>query len=745
MDMLNQLQQSKYLGYGVLDWHLQKNVIHTSSQFLRMLGLDETRPMTVLEEWQSSIHPEDREFVVAAVETYLAQQSPALQIKHRIRCHDGSYRILQATGEGSWAADGTPTRLILLYETIDSRKYYHPHVTEKQRLEILKTILNSLPDFLIRMAADGTYLDYLSGGEVEVYCAVGRFVGESIYDVLPPQLAQQRMEYARRALETGEMQTYDYRFPINSRVFYEEARIVKICEDEVLIIVRDITERKRAELQLKKSLEREQAVIRIVERMRCTLDIDQVFATTVRELHQLLQCDRTVIYRFNEDWSGQFVAESVGAQWAALLTMPQDDLHILNAAKSAGCTVQSMSPSMEPFVDTYLQKTGGGRYRQGTAYLQIDDIGQAQFDPCYQNLLAKMQAQAYIIAPIFQKDTLWGLLGIYQNSGPRSWEEGEARVVVQLGTQLAIAIQQAELFSQLQLQMQQQEKTLQELKQTQLQLTQAEKMASLGQLVAGVAHELNNPISFIIGNISPINDYVQQLLHLIELYRSEHQQPSSALKVAIEACELDFLVTDLPNALASIEVGAERILDTVTALKQFSRVDQMGMKPVDLHEGIESTLKILQNRLKFSSQQAAIHVDKQFGEIPLVNCYPAQINQVLMNLLTNAIDAIEERHGRLVEAAAVEPGHITLITSLGSGHVSIQVVDNGIGMSTELQQRIFDPFYTTKPVGKGTGLGLAISYQIVVENHGGQLFCASIPGQGTTITIEIPTTPRDSA
>ncbi len=280
--------------------------------------------------------------------------------------------------------------------------------------------------------------------------------------------------------------------------------------------------------------------------------------------------------------------------------------------------------------------------------------------------------------------------------------------------------------------------TLKELQQTQSQLIQKEKMSSLGQLVAGVAHEINNPVNFIHGNLEYTKNYIQDLLKLVILYQAEYPNPTEAIEEEIENVELDFLKEDLPNILSSMQTGSERIKEIVKSLRTFSRLDEADCKEIDIHEGIESTLMILQNRLKAKPQYCEIEVIRNYGELPLVECYAGQLNQVFMNLLVNAIDVLEEQLYKTEDNPFLTP-QITISTKLlNSQRIAIYIADNGLGMTEEVLAKIFNPFYTTKPVGKGTGLGLAISYQIVVDRHHGELNCSSTPGEGTEFAIEIP-------
>ncbi len=283
------------------------------------------------------------------------------------------------------------------------------------------------------------------------------------------------------------------------------------------------------------------------------------------------------------------------------------------------------------------------------------------------------------------------------------------------------------------------EQTLQELRHAQTQLVQSEKMSSLGQLVAGVTHEINNPVNFIHGNIHHASQYTQDLLALLQVYQEHYPVPTAAIETVIEDMDLDFLRDDLPKLLVSMKVGADRIREIVQSLRSFSRLDEAEVKDVDIHEGIDSTLMILHNRLKSKADYPDIQVVKEYGDLPKIECYAGQLNQVFMNILSNAIDAIDEQNQQRSPAAiAAEPSKITIRTKMLGDHVSIQIADNGSGMSEQVQKRLFDPFFTTKAVGKGTGMGMSISHQVITERHKGTFMCFSSPGQGAEFVIEIP-------
>jgi two-component system, NtrC family, sensor kinase len=295
--------------------------------------------------------------------------------------------------------------------------------------------------------------------------------------------------------------------------------------------------------------------------------------------------------------------------------------------------------------------------------------------------------------------------------------------------------------------MQQLETALEDLHRTQSQMVQNEKMSALGQMVAGVAHEINNPVNFIHGNLTHLDHYMQDLLRLLESYRHHYPQPPQPLQADLEQTDLQFLTQDLTKILRSMQVGSDRIRDIVISLRNFSRLDEAEFKLADLHEGIDSTLMILQHRLK-GGLGSAIVVVKDYSQLPLVKCYPGHLNQVFMNLLSNAIDAVEEamcQHQsdqQQSDPQQIQPRTIWISTQVVEAdaieQVRIVIADSGGGISETVQSQIFDPFFTTKPVGKGTGLGLSITHQIVTEKHQGKIWCDSVVGKGSKFVIEIP-------
>ncbi|MCC3409679.1 MAG: PAS domain-containing protein [Microcoleus sp. PH2017_10_PVI_O_A] len=327
-------------------------------------------------------------------------------------------------------------------------------------------------------------------------------------------------------------------------------------------------------------------------------------------------------------------------------------------------------------------------------------------------------------------DLLW-LDGVIFDITKRKHAEAELRQILELKDKLAAtATAQSKQLKQ----------TLQDLQKTQAQLIQTEKMSSLGQTIAGVAHEINNPVNFIHANLSHVSTYSNNLLSLIDLYQQEYPNPTAEIADLIEDSDLEFIGEDLPKILSSMKVGTNRIREIVLSLRNFSRLDESDLKPVNIHEGIDSTLLILQSALKAKPNFAEIEIVKEYGDLPLVECYAGQLNQVFMNILTNSIYALHNSENQDFKKYKT-PFHCQIIINtciLKNNWVKISIKDNGPGIDDAVKTKVFDPFFTTKPVGTGTGLGLSVCYQIVVDKHGGRLECISTVGEGTEFAIEIP-------
>jgi light-regulated signal transduction histidine kinase (bacteriophytochrome) len=496
----------------------------------------------------------------------------------------------------------------------------------------------------------------------------------------------------------------------------------QLTYQQIQLLNQDLERRvKEQTAEIEKSLLLTQALKQVTEQIRKTLDLNTTLQTIVREVRSLLNSDRVLIYRLDSDGSGEVIVEQLNGGWSSILGVK--------------------APS-KCFPDETSRLFLCGRIRA------INNVSADTLSDCHREFLQGMQVQANLIVPIRMGDHLWGLLIAHQCESPRDWLEAEINLLQQLAGQAALAIQQAQLYEQTcaaetkaSAKAAQLEQTLYELQETQTKLIHTEKMSGLGQLVAGIAHEINNPVNFIYGNLCHASDYAEQLLELLHLYQSHYPNPDSKIKSAIENMDFDFLVQDLPKIMTSMQVGADRIRSIVLSLRNFSRLDEAEHKSVDIHEGIENTLLILQHRLKPSNNQPGIEVIKDYGQLPKVECYAGQMNQVFMNIINNAIDVLIEENEKNRETRNHHfTPKIKISTRISSDNTRllISIADNGSGMKEEVKKRVFEPFFTTKPVGKGTGLGLAISYQIIVEKHSGVMECISELGKGTEFWMEIP-------
>ncbi|NET46133.1 PAS domain S-box protein [Okeania sp. SIO2B3] len=503
--------------------------------------------------------------------------------------------------------------------------------------------------------------------------------------------------------------------------------VVSFPNDRLIYaIARDVSDRKRAELALQHSeakfreiAVREALINRINSMIRNSLELDTILDNTVAEIYNHLQVNLCCFawYRPDEIPFWQVVKEA-------------------KASNINSCLGDYPEAVYRPISQKLLN----------LEICQIDDICSIE-DVDLQQIFRDIDMASILALPIRTLSDEIGALICYRCGVAPPWMNSEIELLQAVCNQLEIALNQAELYQQscasvkyANTKNEQLEKTLLELKRTQSQLIQAEKMSSLGQLVAGIAHEINNPVNFIFGNLTYAGDYITDILGLIKLYQETYPQTTPEIADEIERIELDFLVEDVVKLFNSMKTGAERIREIVKSLRTFSRLDEAEVKEVDIHENIDSTLMILQSRLKRKPNYPSINLIKDYGKLPLIECYPGQLNQVFMNIIANAIDALEDRdQGRKKTEVQANRSTITVRTRIDeTNRAQIRVCDNGVGIRKEVIDKIFDPFYTTKPIGKGTGLGLSISYQIVVDKHHGNLYCISELGVGTEFIIDIP-------
>ena len=469
-----------------------------------------------------------------------------------------------------------------------------------------------------------------------------------------------------------------------------------------------------ANSKLESLISRQQILASMVAKIRESLDIEEIFRITIEELSQVLEADKVSIYRFNEDWGGEFVADFNGV-----------NLHLTEGCELGARTVWN---------DTHLQNSQGGRYRNGDSFV-VNDVTQQGFSQCHLNVYHQYQIKAFVNIPIFVGKALWGILAVFQQQTTRQWKPTEVEFVSQLAAQIGVALQHASLANSEREKNDQLSIALSELQGAQTQLVQTEKMSSLGQLVAGIAHEINNPVNFIHANMNYLEEYSTRLLEVISGYQKHCPDPPAELQELMEATEIEYLTDDLPKLCGSISTGTQRIRSIVLSLRNFSRLDEAETKVVDLHEGLDSTLLILQHRLNAGCAQVPIEIVKQYGDLPKVECHAGQINQVFMNLLSNALDELQST---VPNDEAEQTKTIQIVTQrLGEDWIQVSISDDGMGISPSILDKLFDPFFTTKSVGKGTGLGLSISYKII-EKHKGKLYCESTAGEGATFIVELP-------
>jgi len=478
--------------------------------------------------------------------------------------------------------------------------------------------------------------------------------------------------------------------------------------------------------QTQRQAQRERLVNQITTQTRQSFELETILTQAIAQLMEGLQADRCLVHLVEDisDTRGMGIVEPL----APTEQMALRRQHLYEVCRSP------FPPSIDDF-DTHGPITQWViQHRQRVV---ITDVSQDERIGPNNEEYQKAHLKSSLVVPVQANGTLHAILYLNQCSHVRYWSSNDQKLAQAVADQLAISIQQAHLYAQTQrqaiasaTQAQHLAEAMQELQLTQAQLIQSEKLSSLGQMVAGIAHEINNPIGFIYSNIPYIERYIHDLVRLLEAYQAEHTNPSSDLKHLAEESDLPFMVHDLFKILSSMRGGSDRIRQIVLSLRNFSRLDEANCKTVDLHDGLESTLALLQG------QTAGVQIVRQYGDLPLVECYPRLLNQVFMSLLTNALEAMQ--------CDSKVSKTITICTSLvidqlmGNHRVRIAIADNGPGISPDIQAKMFDPFFTTKEIGQGAGLGLAMSYQIIASQHQGQLTCVSALGQGAEFIIEIP-------
>ena len=724
---------------GLWDWNISTGEAYFDPHWKRMLGYEIEEIDNNYKAWEKLIHPQDLPRVLAVLKDYMADQISTYEFEFRMLSKDGNWKWILAGGKiverDQW---GTPLRMSGTHKDISDRK-----ASEEAAFQLAQQLQQAQ-----KIAHIGNWDFELATGTIswseEVFRIYGHKFGQiptfpKVLSQIHPEDRSEFQKLVEMAINQGEAYDLDHRiYRLDGEIRHINSK-GKAFKNEFGQIVRifgtamDITERKQAEIALQQKLKRERLVGTILDRIRSSLNLEEILKTAVEEVRQFLQTERTVIYQFHPDWSGVVVVESVADGWMPILGMDIQD----------NC-----------FIEQYIPL-----YLQGLVNVN-SDIQNSDRNKCYVNLLDTLQVKANLVAPILEGQKLWGLLIAHNCSSSRDWQAHEIECLKQISWQLAIAIQQSILFEKAQTEISERKQALaalrdsearerskalqleiamQKLKNTQAQLIHNEKMVSLGQLVAGVAHEINNPVNFIYGNLSPAEDYCIDLLQLVEIYQAQYPEPAKQVLDKIQEIDLEYIYNDLPNLFNSMKVGAERIREIVKSLRTFSRLDEAEMKFVNIHEGLESALLILQSRLNFQDHNAQIIVVKNYAQLPKVECCAGQLNQVFMNILGNSIDALEDWSKKRVAVECAPTPTITIRTYIADGNrVGISIADNGPGITESVRKKLFDPFFTTKPPGKGTGLGLSISHSIIVERHGGEITCFSTPENGAEFVIEIP-------
>ncbi|MGD1807268.1 ATP-binding protein, partial [Dapis sp. BLCC M126] len=427
----------------------------------------------------------------------------------------------------------------------------------------------------------------------------------------------------------------------------------------------------------------------------------------------------------------QIILTNAGAKKAVLLIWETDQWYLRAIAQlTTDGKVETNSTSQllttESPVPTRLIQ-----YVQHTESVVLIDEAKTEIAGILEGYLLQYQPQSVLCVPLLHKGHLVAILYLEHPTTKGIFTTERQKIVEFLCAQAAIALENAQLYEQAQ-------KALRDLQKAQLQIVQSEKMSALGTLLSGVAHEINNPLGFIAGNISMAENNLNDLLEHLELY--QENTSTGEIEDHAEEIDLEYLQEDFPKILKSMNVGVEQMKNISTSLRIFSRKDQEHKTKFNIHDGIESTLIILKHRTKANDKRPAIEIIKEYGEVPEINCFAGQLNQVFMNILANAIDAFDEANiGKTYAEIEEKPNQIKIQTfQLDENQIQIEIQDNGSGMKSETKNRIFEQGFTTKGVGKGTGLGMAIAHQIITEKHGGQISCESTVGQGTIFTIVLP-------
>ncbi|TVQ54290.1 MAG: PAS domain S-box protein [Spirulina sp. DLM2.Bin59] len=692
------------VGDGVWEWNLQTNAVSYSPEWLLLLGCTEEELTHTTADWDSRLHPEDRETAYGVMSAYLQGETEIYESEHRLRHGDGSYKWILSRGkilERDQA--GHPLKFIGLFSDI---------TVKKQAQFELEQFFDVGLELLCIADLQGNFRRLNRAWSRSLGYELAELEGKPFLDFIHPDDLESTLGAIAHLGDQNKVTSFVNRYRgKNGNYFYVEWSAAPY-ENSIYAAARDITARLEAESALKALVQRSQLLNEISTEIRNSLNLETIVQNAVNAIFTEIGVDVCAF--------GWYREERDPPEWDVV--------------------VEQRQPGMKSWLGSYevteFPRLFDHVFTNQTYGLDVNETT----DEFLKAFCQDVHIDLYFMLPIHTAGGKIGGFEMGRVGRDRPWQPDELELLQNIGNQVAIAIYQAQLYQESQSKSQELEQAYRELQETQIQLIQAEKMSSLGQLVAGIAHEINNPVSFIYGNLTHTANYAHDLLELIDLYQTHYPDPHEEIIELMADVDLEFIARDLPKTLESMQVGAARIRDIIKSLRTFSRLDEAELKETDIHENLDSTLVILQSRTSGRSGAPAIEIVRNYGPLPPVECYGGLLNQVFMNLLANAIDAVNDRHYTINPASdPAYQGRITIHTRLlGGDQVAIAIEDNGVGITPEIQAKIFNPFFTTKPIGTGTGMGLSTSYQIVTNTHRGRLYCTSTLGAGSTFTLELP-------